>query len=414
MVVAVSLAGTACGSNDGEAAGGDEAGTARAGSDLAADPGSTEVEGPQPRLVVTDRDSGAVSILDLATTDELARFDYEGAGAASIVNGRYVFSVDQQAGEVHVVDAGSWTIDHGDHTHSYVRDPVELGTLTGTKPAHVTTGDRRAAVFFDDDGRSDLVDVADLRDGELSPREIPARAPHHGVVLPVAGHVLVSTPSEDPDDNRPNGFEVYSADGDDATLDAACPRMHGATVVGTTAIGACDDGLLLVSAQGEEWSAEKLPYPEGITPESRPASLYGHDRLPLVVGTAGAPASNDGVVVLDVANRSWTHIRTPEPALAAELSGDGTTVFAVLADGTFATFDAATGASAASSPVLERPFDWSDTSATRPAIAVGGSRVYVSDPEAGTVAEIDYRDDARVARTFDLGGTISSVGVVGS
>ena len=88
-------------------------------------------------------------------------------------------------------------------------------------------------------------------------------------------------------------------------------------------------------------------------------------------------------------------------------------MFAVLADGTFRVYDTTTGAETASSHVLAAPYDGSDESATLPAVVVGGTRAYVSDPASKTVTEIDFRDDARVARTLDVGVAASTLGVVG-
>lgn len=46
-------------------------------------------------------------------------------------------------------------------------------------------------------------------------------------------------------------------------------------------------------------------------------------------------------------------------------------------------------------------------------MVVGGTRAYVSDPASKTVTEIDFRDNARVARTLDVGVAASTLGVVG-
>ena len=88
-------------------------------------------------------------------------------------------------------------------------------------------------------------------------------------------------------------------------------------------------------------------------------------------------------------------------------------MFAVLADGTFRVYDAQSGAETASSRVLARPYDPSEAAATPPVIVVGGTRAYVSDPASKSVAEIDFRDNARVARILDIGVSASTLGVVG-
>ncbi|MFD4369704.1 ABC transporter [Rhodococcus sp. NPDC058521] len=402
---------TACGSEPDQP----EAGSARAGSDLAAEAGSTEVDGPSPRLVLADADSGRVDIVDLTTEESLHSFEFEDATRLTTVNDRYVYAVNGKGNVAHVLEPGSWTIDHGDHTHSYTKDPTELGKLEGVKPAHVITGDRKVTTFFDGEGKAEVNTFGELSDGNADAEfSIAADAPQHGVAIPVDDHFLVSHSTTNPDDTRPGSFELRDARGEIVkTFGTPCPRMHGTAAFDKYAVAACDDGLFVASTDGTEWRSEKVPYPEGITPESRPTTFREQDSVPVLAATAGPAATNDGILAFDSATRGWTHIRTPDRALDVNLSGDGKTVFAVLADGTFRSYDVATAAETASAQALSEPFDWSDTSQAKPSVLVSGKRAYVSDPAGSRVQEIDYRDNARIARTLDAGFTVGSMSVVG-
>ncbi|NLU84088.1 ABC transporter [Rhodococcus sp. HNM0569] len=394
--------------------GGETTASTPAGSDLAVGAGATEVDGPQPRLAVTDAHSGTVAVLDLTSGEELESLTFDNPTKVTMVDDRYAFAIDGPGGHAHVVDLGTWTVDHGDHTHSYVAEPGEIGTLDGAKPAHVVPGDGKVAVFFDGDGAAQVVDVAALDDGEVRTTTVHADGPHHGVIAPVSGHFVTSRPSGTPDDTHPGSFELRDAAGTPVSaFDDACPRMHGEAVFDDHMLGACDDGVFVAHVGADGWTSEKIAYPDGITTASRPTTFREQPGVPTVVATAGPAATNDGVLVLDSTTRQWQHIHTPDRALAAHLSGDGRIVFAVLADGTFRTYDAATGAETAAAPVLAEPYDWSDTSAVPPVIAVAGKRAYVSDPASHVVHEIDFADNARIARTLDVGTAVSSLGVAG-
>ncbi len=372
-----------------------EAGTAQPGSDLAADAGSTEVEGPEPRLVVADADSGRVDVIDLGTEQALESFDVGNPSRLVTVNERYVVAVDSTDGHVHFLEPGSWSIDHGDHSHSYAKSPSEIGSLDGEKPAHVIVGDRKVAVFFDGTGTADVVDFDALSDGDSTvATTLEVGEPHHGIVVPMSDHYVVSTGGTE--DELPSALELLDESGRSVrTLDGTCPEMHGEVVLSNYFLVACEDGVLKV--EGTDFTTTKLPYPN---PENRAWSFDGSG--PLV-----SAATADGVLVLDSRSGEWVHATTADEAVASGISGDGKTVFSVQQDGTFRTFDAVTGAELSSTPLMQGPVEAAE-------IQVAGNRVYVFDPGANSVSEIDYRDSGRAARTFELDFSPASIGVVGA
>lgn len=375
-------------------------GAAGAGSDLAAEAGSTEVQGPEPRLVIADAASGRIEVMDLATEESVGSFDVENAARLTTVNGRYVVAVDGEGGRVDFLDPGSWTIEHGDHSHSYVKDPAEIGSLDGEDPAHIFAGDRKVAVFYDGTGTADVVDFDTLSKGEVTvATTVEAVAPHHGIVIPVSGQYVVSTGGGEAD--LPNALELRNEAGELVrALDGTCPEMHGAAVFSRYFVLACDDGVLKVE---DDFTTAKLAYP---TPGNR-AWTFDHQGKGALVSAATA----GGVLALDTRSGRWVEAKTADEALASGVSGDGKTIFSLQTDGTFRTFDGVTGAELSSTPVLSARYDEGDPV---PSVQVGGNRVYIADPEAGTVIEIDYRDAGRVSRTIDLGFSPASVGVVGT
>ncbi|GAA4665134.1 ABC transporter [Gordonia humi] len=413
-VVGLTIAG--CGNDaESDSSPSESVGHSHAGSDLEAPTGATEVETAQPRLVVTDSKSGTVDVVDLTSTEVLKRIDLGDTSKVTMIDKRYAFAVDGEGGRVTVIDAGSWIVDHGDHTHSYVSDPKEIGELSGQKPAHIVPGDDRVASFFDDDGAAQVLDIDSLGEGNVDiTATIKADKPHHGVVVPLAGHYITSHSVADPEDARPGSFELRDSDGDKVQdFQTPCPRMHGEAGFEDYMLGACDDGVFKASVKDGKWSSEKIPYSDGIDDTTRPTTFREQQGVGRVVATAGPAATNDGVLVLDSATGQWKHITTPDKAINVNISGDGRSVFAILADGTFHVYDASTGAETGASKALAEPYNWSDKTATPPVIVVGGNRAYVSDPDARVVQEIDYADNARVARTIEVGVSASSLGIAG-
>lgn len=374
-------------------------GAARPGSDLAAEAGSTEVEGPEPRLVIADADSGRIEVLDLATEESVHSFDVGEASSLTTINNRYVVATDER--HANLLDPGSWTIDHGDHTHSYTKEPAEIGELEGADPAHVIAGDRKVSVFFDGSGTAEIVDFDSLSTGESTVAATVESTPHHGIAVPLSDHVVVSTGGTK--EVLPTGLELRDGSGSVVRqLDATCPGMHGEAVFSNYFVVACEDGVVKVDATAD-FATTKFPYP---TPDARAWSLAHGSRGALV-----AAPTETGVLVLDTRTGAWIQASAPVEAVDAGVSSDEKSVLAVHTDGTFRVFDAVTGAELSSTPVLAAPYDEAEPT---PSVRVGGTRAYVSDPSANTVTEVDYRDGGRIARTFDLDFSPASIGVVGT
>lgn len=338
-VLAALVAGCGSNLNADEGAVGSSATKALPGSDLPADAGSMEVEGPAPRLVVSYADSDALDVLDLESGESVASFEVGHSAQLTAIGGRFAFAAVRDAGQVHVIDVGSWSIDHGDHSHSYIKAPAALGVLEGANPARIVARDGKVAVVFDGDsldGDSSVktVEISDLRKGALNVvASVTADAERDGVAIE-------------------QGSEE---------LPHVCPNGRGTSGLGEDVVGVCDDAIML----------------------------------------------------FDKSSHERTQIATPDRVVAVNLSGDGNHVLSMLADGTFRVYDAATGTETASTRVLAHPVDWDEKDLPAPVIVVGGNRAYVSDAARGTVLEIDYRDSARLARTFDVDGAPSSLMVAG-
>ncbi|MDJ0396054.1 hypothetical protein QMK17_22280 [Rhodococcus sp. G-MC3] len=351
-----------------------EAGAARPGSDLAAEAGSTEVEGPHPRLVVADADSGRIEVIDLATEGTVGTFELDNPTSLTTVNGRYIVAADDQ--HAHILDPGSWSIDHGDHSHSYVKEPVAIGTLEGDGPAQVTAGDRKVAVPFD--GRTDIVDFDSLSAGNA---DIATTIDREGAVVPIKDQFVAVGDT----------LELLDSEGESVrTLDGSCPEVQGKAVFSSYFLVACADGALKVD--GTDFTTAKFPYPV-----TRALSLDQGS------GTLVTAPTATGILVLDTRSGEWVEAKTSDAAVSSGISSDGKTAFSLQADGTFRTFDAATGAQLSSTPV-----------GAGSSIEVAGTRAYVADSTARTVVEIDFSDGGRIARTLDLDFAPGSIGVVGA
>ncbi len=89
--------------------------------------------------------------------------------------------------------------------------------------------------------------------------------------------------------------------------------------------------------------------------------------------------------------------------VAANTAGEGSPLMVLETDGALHGYDPSTGREIAVTERLLRNVPGTATGgAAAPVIEVDRNRAYLNDPEGRRVYEIDYNDELRVARTFDL------------
>src|SRR5699024_3731865 len=140
---------------------------ARAGSsgapsnsaDAAADggeaPATVEQRAATPRLVATY--DGGLLVLDSGTLETVADIPLDGFARVNPAgDGRHV-AVSTEGG-FRLLDAGTWTEPHGDHSHHYTSAPTltDAGVDAGT-PGHVVVHDGKTAFFDDGSGLATVV-----------------------------------------------------------------------------------------------------------------------------------------------------------------------------------------------------------------------------------------------------------------
>ncbi|MGY2090068.1 zinc ABC transporter permease AztB [Nocardia gipuzkoensis] len=342
--------------------------------------GAEEADEAQPRLVVADHATGAVRVIDLVTEDVT---DLGGMAGVDRVrtDGRFAFL--SAGGRVRVVDAGAWTVDHGDHVHYYRAPARELGTFDGGPVASAHGDSALTAVTFES-GATALLDRHALGAGSLRRDDVIADA----AAVPYAEHLLVAVPAR-------AQVEVRTRDGAPAAVVAErCPDPRGSAVTRRGVVFGCADGALVVTARDAVFTGEKVPYPPGTADADRASEFFHRPGST----TLAAKAGRRGVWVLDVRRKTWTPVDTG-PVIAANTAGEGAALLTLTADGVLHSYDAASGReSAGARPLVAPVLD----GAPAPVILVDEHRAYLNDPVARLIHEIDYTDNSRVARTFTL------------
>jgi len=342
--------------------------------------GAVEESEAQYRLTVADGDGDAV-VIDLLS-EETTSVDLGGESLET--DGRFVYGRGEDS--VDIIDSGVWTWPHGDHNHYYSSDAAAVDSVD-LGSGHLIGGFGQDTVHFDDEsGDVTVIDRDDLEDHEVDSTTFSAADPHHGFALDHDGSILVSTSS---DGELPDGLALYSDDGEEeGTIDVPCAELHGTARVGERVVVACDEGALIF----EDDKAELVPYPDGADRAWSFAQRPHATDLAALQGEDG-----EGLLLLNVNDRSWTAVDAPASVATVALGSD-LGVLALGADGTLRHYDQG-GELVAEQELLDQV-----DPDNPPALVADSSRAYVNDADAGVIHEIDYNDDLREARTLETDG----------
>ncbi|WP_420037546.1 hypothetical protein ACN2WE_39650 [Streptomyces sp. cg28] len=351
--------------------------------------GATEAAEQQSRLLLGDSATGETRLLDLITgrVHETGRT----AGITALTtDGR--FGYFHGADATHVLDGGAWMVDHGDHVHYYRAKVQEVGELRGGTGTSVRS-DAGATVVTGPDGKARVHARADLEKGMTG---TPVRLPgtYAAAVVPYAEHLIALT--EDGDGLAK--VVVLDRSGQRvASPEAECEDPRGDALTRRGIVLGCADGALLVHEDDGTFTTEKIPYGEDV-PQAERATQFRHRPGS---STLAAPAGDKAVWVLDVTERSWTRVETG-PVIAANTAGEGAPLLVLESDGTLHGYDVGSGKETAVTDHLLKDVSATSERTTAPVIEVDRSRAYLNDASGKRVYEIDYNDNLRVARTFDL------------
>ncbi|MDT0235043.1 ABC transporter [Curtobacterium sp. BRB10] len=336
--------------------------------------GASESQEPQVRLLAVSA-TGATALHDLLT-EETTELDDVDAPEHSATDGRFLVTSDGD--RTTIVDGGSWTVDHGDHTHYYAAGPRVVGTIDGGGRVAVHSSETMTTITWPDRAEAVVLDRETLGQGEV---DETARI-DASVLLPMGEHLVAA----DGDTVRVLGTDGEAIDGADTAQ--TCTDPAGGIVTRAGAVVGCADGAVVVDDTGEP---SFVDLPDGA---ERPTAFAARAGRPTVAGLAG----DTGFWLLDVREGSWRLVPTERPLRAVvAVDDEDEHVVGVDDSGRVVAVTASTGTVATTEPLLEAgPDD------PAPLLQLDAQRAYLADPADGTVHEIDFADDARVARTIEL------------
>ncbi|WP_431835951.1 zinc metallochaperone AztD [Cellulomonas sp. Y8] len=367
----------ACGS-------GDAAAEPSATTEETAAPAATEVATAKPRLALTY--DGGIQVLDADTLEVVSDIELAGFNRLNPAGDERHVLVSTTGG-FQVLDAGTWTEPHGDHTHSFTSDPVLTDVLwPAEKPGHAVRHEGRTALFDDGTGQVTVVDSDALADPDAATREYTTPSAHHGVAVELTDGTLVV--SDGTEDER-TGVRVLDAENTEAAAIDTCPGVHGEAVAADEAVViGCEDGAVV-------WAGGALTKVTAPDAYGRIGNQAGSEASPYVLGDYKSDPDADlerptRVSLIDTRDASIRLVDLPASYTFRSLArGDAGEALVLGTDGALHVIDPESGTVVRSVPVIdawEEPEEWQQP---RPAITVLDGSAYITDPATNSVHAVD-------------------------
>lgn len=384
--------------------------------DAGGEDGATEVSEPELRLLVSDSESGHVVVLDLATGEEIDALDLTGpARLYTEPHGRHVLAAQRDDDLVDWIDAGTWTVGHGDHDHYWTAPPtVTDWAVDAAQPTHVVFHDELLAVFNDGDGSVWVLDTHHLGDDDALVGTWETGTAHHGVAVALESHgvVIVTVVGDDPEDTLPVGVAIIDMEtGDELDRFENCPGLHGEAATDDVVAFGCTDGVLVVEAHDGHWHGDKIDIPDGAPADARTGTIHGGHDLDHMIGNLGGGA----LVRIDLDTASATLIPLPLTAAAWAFDAEADQIVVLTVDGAIHQVDPQSGEIVATIELTDEiTLPEGHGGPPRPSILIAGTRAYVADPANGQVIEVAIGGELREARRFDVGFAPLGVAIAGA
>ncbi|MFL1406671.1 hypothetical protein ACJO2E_15150 [Marinobacter sp. M1N3S26] len=363
------------------------------------------------RLATYDAGAGALKVFEVddGTLLETVPLAGEAPRLSHSPGYRYAVVIQREDDLVSFLDGGLYVEDHGDHMHEYAETPTMLSlTLNDRRPTHYSLGADSGVVFFDGEDGVASSKVTALSDASLMDSTTLASLGRdnamHGVAKLIGDQLFVTY--RDPsitDTTLPAEVERYSFDGDSFSFETRygeqCPLLHGAAANDHTLAFGCGDGVLVIDLHDTTYPASKLDNPDSLAADSRIGTLASHHAVEELVGIAG-----DQLYVID-AEASADPYRELTLGAGVGLVAQGFDahgeVFYVLGDdGDLRLFHPGDNWALAHTITVTGALG-EDAAAPSITTSAADDRLYLLDPNASTITEIDSHDGG-IVRTLNL------------
>lgn len=365
------------------------------------EPAHAETESSYVRLLITDKTSNAVTLLNPAKNEQTAfQASHGGSAVYPAGTGRWAVVSNSTNSLVEFFDTGIER--HDDHVHVVGTPKWGLTKANGPTPSHVYSSHNKVSIFHDGDASISHVAENQLHSA-ARPANIPTGTAHHGaMILFDNGTYAVTHKNNTVAGSLPEQVKIVNTQGAVVHAPAVATQgIHGDAGDGQQALFGSSSGVLVVKQTGEQ---RLLPYPAGAGSNWLSTIYYAKAARTFLGSRNGY-----GVFRIDPATGTMTQVGSTSRFVRAALDEEGTAMLVLAEDGTLTVYDAATGARRASRSLS----GLLDVAAATPYLAASRHYVYVTNAPQGKVHMLK-KDDLVEQSSFGVSGAPLRLALVGA
>lgn len=265
----------------------------------------------------------------------------------------------------------------------------------GAKPGHVVRHADKTVLFADGTGEVTIFASKDLAKGTPATTTYTSAEPHHGVAIELADGQLVTTLGTE---EKRTGILVLDKDHKkEITRSEECPGVHGeATAQGETVVVGCENGVLIY----QDGAITKVKSP---TAYGRIGNQAGSDASPIVLGDYKKDKDAElerpqQVSLIDTETGKLRLVDLGTSYTFRSLArGPHGEALVLGTDGKIHVIDPVAGKVTRTIPVTgswQEPMEWQQP---RPALFVRDHTAYVTDPATKKIHAIDIETGKKTA-----------------
>lgn len=360
-----------------------------------------ETESTFARLLITDKASTAVTLLNPAKQEQTLFQSAHGGGAVySSASGRWAIIANASNSLVEFFDTGIEA--HDDHVHLKGTPKWGLTTSKGPTPTHVYASHNKVSIFNDGDASVSYVEEGQLHTMP-APNSFVSGAPHHGAMtLFDNGTYAVTHKNNTISGALPEQVKVMNTQGTVVAAPVVTTKgIHGDASDGQQALFGSVSGVLMVKQNGEQ---RLIPYPAGAG-SNWLSTIYYAAKARTFLGSR----NNYGVFRIDPAANTMTQVGDVTKLVRVALDQEGENVLVLDESSTLTVYDAATGARKASRSLSSLL----DAKTATPYLVASRGYVYVTNAPAGKVHML-RKTDLTDHHSFTVAGQPLRIAFVGA